>query len=360
MKSYTRFIAVLTIMLLATASAIAATVTAATGGTGIPGTKAVNGTSPAFTTIGNFGLTTGNNNSEIAKNTSWTCVFTAPTNWKFNPGVGTVTYTVAGSGVTATITVTATTITVSGTSNNTNNAADAITISGIQVQADDGSITTPANIVMTSTTGTAFTGVTLNSTNFGTLSSDGTVPVELTTFNALAKGKGIELTWKTATEVNNAGFEVQKNVNGTWNKIAFVEGNGTSNTPHQYSYIDADAVGTVSYRLKQIDRDGQFEYSSVVEANAGFTAADYKLGQNYPNPFNPTTNITFVMQNSENVTVKVYNLVGQEVATLFNGVAEANKMYTLNFDASKLSAGTYFYALHSASRNEVKKMSLIK
>lgn len=358
MKSYTRFIFTLVVSLLVAGIALAG-VNAASGGTGISGTKALNGTSPAYTTIGNFGYTSTASN-DIPKNQSGvTIIFSAPSGWKFNPGVGSG--SVSGTAITFnSITITATTITFNYTRANTNSSNAAFSISGIQVQADDGSVTTTVNIVRSGGTAGAITGVTLNSTSFGALSSDGTVPVELTSFNAFVKGKGVELAWKTATEVNNHGFDVEKNVNGTWTKIGFVEGNGTSNTPHQYSYVDADAVGSVSYRLKQIDRNGSFEYSSVVEANVGFTAADYKLGQNYPNPFNPTTNITFVMQNSENVSVKVYNLVGQEVATLFNGVAEANKMYTLNFDASKLSAGTYFYALRSATRNEVKKMSLIK
>jgi hypothetical protein len=191
------------------------------------------------------------------------------------------------------------------------------------------------------------------------------LPVELTSFTATVKGRGVELVWKTATEVNNAGFEIERNVNGSWNKIGFVEGNGTTNAPKSYTYTDASANpkgagGTVSYRLKQIDRDGKFEYSNSVNASVGMSAEDYTLSQNFPNPFNPNTNITFAMKNAEHVNVTVYNALGQVVSTLFNDVANANQLYTLSFDGKDLSSGTYFYSLRSATRNEVRKMSLMK
>jgi hypothetical protein len=147
--------------------------------------------------------------------------------------------------------------------------------------------------------------------------TDAGLPVELTSFTAIAKGRGVELAWKTASEVNNAGFEIERNVNGSWNKIGYVEGNGTTNAPKSYNYTDVSAKGTVSYRLKQVDNDGKFEYSNVVEVAAGITAADYELSQNFPNPFNPNTNITFAMKNAEHVNVTVYNSLGQAVATLF-------------------------------------------
>jgi hypothetical protein len=186
------------------------------------------------------------------------------------------------------------------------------------------------------------------------------LPVEMTSFTAITKVRGVELVWKTATEVNNMGFEIEKNVNGSWSKIAFVEGSGTTNIQHAYSYVDANVFGEMQYRLKQIDRDGKFSYSNTVEAIIALTAEDYKLGQNYPNPFNPTTNIYFALKNTEHATVTIYNMLGQHVATLFNGEATANQMYSLTFDAKDLSSGIYFYSLQSATRNEVKKMMLMK
>ena len=189
---------------------------------------------------------------------------------------------------------------------------------------------------------------------------DVSLPVELVSFTAVAKGKNVELLWNTATEKNNRGFDVEKNVNGAWTKIGFVAGAGNSNAPKSYAYTDASAKGASEYRLKQIDNDGAFTYSAVVNASAPLTAADYQLGQNYPNPFNPTTMIRFAMAAQEHVSLTVYNALGQEVASLFNGVAQPNQMYELPFNGSNLASGTYFYALRSASRNEVRKMLLSK
>lgn len=186
------------------------------------------------------------------------------------------------------------------------------------------------------------------------------LPVELTSFSAVVKNGRTELNWVTAAEVNNAGFEVEKLSNGLWSAIGFVEGNGTSNREHRYSFVDAHAKGHSSYRLKQIDRDGKFTFSSIVEATAPMTAAEYSLSQNYPNPFNPSTKITFAMQNAEHVSVTVFNALGQTVETLFNGIANPNEMYTVHFNGKDLASGVYYYSLRSASRNELRKMLLMK
>ncbi|HAP34694.1 MAG TPA: hypothetical protein DCQ28_01675 [Bacteroidetes bacterium] len=214
------------------------------------------------------------------------------------------------------------------------------------------------NIRQNSTTGTPF--IEIDELRIATTWADVTVPVELVSFTALARSGKVELHWSTATEVNNAGFAVEKNIGGVWNGIGFVEGNGTTNAPKDYSFTDISSAGKYQYRLQQIDRDGKFTYSNTVEAVVALTAEDYKLGQNFPNPFNPTTNITFVLKNSEHATVSVYNMLGQHVATLFNGEATAHQIYSLTFDAKNLPSGMYFYSLQSATRNEVKKMMLLK
>ncbi len=222
--------------------------------------------------------------------------------------------------------------------------------------------------------GTANTTGTIISTNALTDFSTATVftlanntigtnvlPVELTSFSGASHGRNVELQWRTATEVNNSGFEIQKNVSGSWAKIGFVDGAGTSNAQHIYSFVDVNSAATTySYRLKQIDRDGKFSYSNVVEVTTALTAEDFKLSQNYPNPFNPSTKLSFAVKNAEQTSLKIYNVVGGEVATLFNDVAQPNQVYTLTFDAKNLSSGMYYYVLHSASRNEVKKMMLLK
>jgi len=232
---------------------------------------------------------------------------------------------------------------------------NSLTLSAPATSSSVGSTLTIGTTSVTLSSGSGYFVSLANATGGGN-----PMPVELTSFNASPKLNRVELQWSTATELNNAGFEVEKNLNSKWSKIGYVEGNGTSNNSHSYSFVDATAKGKVSYRLKQIDRDGSFKFSQSVEATVVLTADDFKLSQNYPNPFNPTTQISFAVKNAEQVNVAVYNALGQTVATLFNGVAAPNEMYTLNFDGTNLSSGVYFYSLRSASRNEVKKMSLLK
>ena len=118
--------------------------------------------------------------------------------------------------------------------------------------------------------------------------------------------------------------------------------------------------GTYSYRLKQVDNDGKYEYSKEVETAVALLASDYTMAQNYPNPFNPTTNIRFALKNTQYASLKVYNLIGQEVATLFEGTAVGGQITNVTFDASHLTSGTYIYQLKSAERTEVKRMTLVK
>lgn len=187
-----------------------------------------------------------------------------------------------------------------------------------------------------------------------------TLPVEMSSFSAQAVRGGVVLHWSTATEVNNNGFEIQKLDNGGWSTIGSVQGAGTSNVRHEYTFTDNAAKGAASYRLKQTDRDGAVTYSAVVEARSERTATEYGLTQNYPNPFNPSTTMSFTLGHTENAVVKVYDIIGKEVATLFNGVAQADQIYTVRFDAKHLASSVYYYSLHAASRHEVKRMLLVK
>ena len=211
---------------------------------------------------------------------------------------------------------------------------------------------------------------TINLNNNG--GSNYALPVELTSFTASVRSKGIELAWKTATEVNNYGFEIEKKaVSGwplansqqpnanNWSKIGFVEGNGTTNSPKSYNFVDVSAQGKVAYRLKQIDRDGKFEYSNVVEIASANVVTKYSLMQNHPNPFNPSTVISYQLPLDGYVTLKVYDMIGKEVATLVNGMQEAGE-HTTSFNASHLPSGLYFYSLQSKNFNATKKMLLVK
>jgi hypothetical protein len=192
------------------------------------------------------------------------------------------------------------------------------------------------------------------------------LPVELSSFKATAASSSATLSWKTATETNNYGFEVErrlvgKTINGKWEKLGFVAGNGTSNVEHTYSYSDASiSSGTYAYRLKQIDNSGTFKYSSEAQITIAVPAV-FALGQNYPNPFNPTTTIKYDIPVGTygNTSIKVYDVVGREVATLVNETKEAGS-YQVTFNASKLASGVYFYKLQAGSYSSVKKLVLMK
>ena len=198
------------------------------------------------------------------------------------------------------------------------------------------------------------------------------LPVELSFFSAIVLDYGVRLKWRTETEVSNYGFEVERAQgnfefrNSNFESIGFVEGNGNSNSPKDYTFIDNEVNGgKYSYRLKQFDNDGKFEYSKVIEVNLG-SPQRFELSQNYPNPFNPVTTIQFSIPASPNpsqggalVKLIIYNLLGEEVAVLVNQVLEAG-VHTINFNASELNSGLYIYKLESNGFVQSKKMTLIK
>lgn len=180
------------------------------------------------------------------------------------------------------------------------------------------------------------------------LEPNGPVPVELTSFSASVIDNEVLLEWQTQTETNNFGFEVERLGTLNWETIGFVKGRGTTTQPQYYEFKDqlsdfASGVSTISYRLKQIDTDGSFEYSHMLAINLELPKAPQLL-QNYPNPFNPSTKISYLIPNSGFVTVKVYSILGKEIQTLVSEFQEAG-IYSINFDASELAGGIYFYNL---------------
>jgi hypothetical protein len=236
----------------------------------------------------------------------------------------------------------------------------------------------PAQVTLNlNTTGVADGSYTVTVTNpdgqsatsaTGILQIDHNLPVELSSFTAkVLQNGGIQLDWRTETEVNNFGFDVERLQNyknekiQDWEKIGFIEGHGNSNSPKEYSFEDKNAqYGSYAYRLKQIDTDGSFEYSNVIEVDAGKIPDGFVLEQNYPNPFNPSTKIKFALAETQNAELKIFDVLGNEVITLFNGVAEGGKVYEKEFDAVNLSSGIYFYRLATDNRVENRKMLLIK
>jgi len=196
------------------------------------------------------------------------------------------------------------------------------------------------------------------------INGDDNIPVELTSFIANASEGIVELSWITATETNNQGFEVQRSVGGEFETIAFVDGHGTTTETQVYTYTDRSVnIGSYSYRLKQVDFDGSFNYSKVVEVDVP-APAEFALDQNYPNPFNPSTKIAFRLAVDSKVSLKVFNVLGQEVATLVNTNMVAGS-HNVNFDASSLNSGVYLYRIEATGIDgtnfvDVKKMILTK
>jgi photosystem II stability/assembly factor-like uncharacterized protein len=196
---------------------------------------------------------------------------------------------------------------------------------------------------------------------------DGGVPVELTSFAAVVSGKNITLNWTTATETNNRGFEIEKLFDENWAVIGFEEGSGTTTETQSYSFTDKNLeTGLYKYRLKQIDFDGSYEYSNIIEAQVT-TPGEFKLNQNYPNPFNPSTKIKFTIpsfianeaKQYPRVTLKVYDVLGNEIATLVNEEKPTGE-FEIEFNAASLPSGIYLYKLSSGSFIQTKKMVLLK
>ncbi|MEJ2495023.1 MAG: FG-GAP-like repeat-containing protein [Ignavibacteriaceae bacterium] len=193
------------------------------------------------------------------------------------------------------------------------------------------------------------------------------LPVELSSFTANIYNNTVQLNWRTESEVNNYGFEINRKPgsedtkDNKWTKIGFVEGSGNSNSTKDYSYTDRTVgYGRYNYRLKQIDNDGQFNYSDVVQVDMGTLPGKFDLEQNYPNPFNPSTKIRFASASVQDVILKIYDITGNYVTTLFNGKATANRTYEVEFNGSEFASGVYIYQLQAGKTNISKKMILLR
>ena len=206
-----------------------------------------------------------------------------------------------------------------------------------------------------------YDGYILHTNNSGT-------PVELVSFSASLQGNNVNLRWITASELNNNGFEIHKlryRQDDNWETLGFVEGNGTTTDLNTYSFYDKNlSPGKYTYRLKQIDFDGTFEYSNAIEVIVGIPS-EFSLEQNYPNPFNPVTKIKFsVPQIASNfsvskISLKIYDLLGREIAILVNEEKPAG-IYEVEFNANNFSSGTYFYRLQAGDFVVTRKLSLLK
>jgi peptidoglycan/xylan/chitin deacetylase (PgdA/CDA1 family) len=194
------------------------------------------------------------------------------------------------------------------------------------------------------------------------------MPVELISFTVATLNKGVRLNWKTATEINNNRFDIERmKEDKVWQTIGSLPGAGNSNSPKAYSFIDNShlSTGRYSYRLKQVDNDGQFKYSSAVAVEVNLMPQIYSLEQNYPNPFNPSTRIKYSIPFESNVRVIVFNTLGEVVKELTNEMHGAGT-YETSFNGSGITSGVYFYSIIAKSLDgkqsfrETKKMIVMK
>ena len=192
-----------------------------------------------------------------------------------------------------------------------------------------------------------------------TMYYDNVIPIELTSFTAsvLQNEKVVQLNWTTATEKNNSGFKIQKQIGsgqsavGNWKVIGFVLGFGTTTEPKSYSFIDKDiTTGTYKYRLKQIDFDGSFIYSNEIEVEVDFSPKEFVLYQNYPNPFNPSTTIKFSIPEASRIKINIYNSIGEAIENLADGSYEPGN-YEVKWNAQNYPSGIYFYTFEANNSN---------
>jgi photosystem II stability/assembly factor-like uncharacterized protein len=193
-------------------------------------------------------------------------------------------------------------------------------------------------------------------------SSNAPLPVELVSFTASVRNNLVNLNWETATEVDNYGFEIErKDKNSTWTKIGFIEGHSTSNSPKYYSFSDNPTGSSkYSYRLKQIDNDGKFEYSGIVEVDlSGMLPKDIEI-KNFPNPFNPETNINIKLPETAETTVELYNSTGEKIFTIYKGKLDVGTTLSLKVDGSNLPSGVYLINVSAGKYRKTHKILLMK
>lgn len=190
----------------------------------------------------------------------------------------------------------------------------------------------------------------------------GPLPVELSSFSSSISGSNVLLNWRTQSELSNAGYDIErKSSEHDWSKIAFVRGNGTTNHETSYSYSDDNlTTGTYTYRLKQMDYNGTTKYYYLSNEVIIGVPGKFSLSQNYPNPFNPATKINFELPYNTHVKLAVYDVTGRMITEIISGKLYTAGYHTIEFNASNLSSGVYFYKLTTNENNSIKKMVLIK
>jgi hypothetical protein len=222
-----------------------------------------------------------------------------------------------------------------------------------------------------------------------TLGSTNSLPVQLLSFSARPSGASVLLSWETASEVDNYGFNVQRREislmladahrfeteneeivsnssshftlhSSQWSEIGFVPGWGTSQVRHRYSFVDSSPYPEkAAYRLRQVDRGGSFSFSEIIEVNrtdqTGFLRLDC-----FPNPFNPSVQVKFSVPENGEVSLRVYDSAGRMVESLFSGMATKGTEYTLTLRGENLASGSYVAACEFRGKRISRKILLIR
>lgn len=188
------------------------------------------------------------------------------------------------------------------------------------------------------------------------------LPVEVKSFSLTPQQNMVKISWSTASELNNSGFNLQRSADGeNWSTIAFVKGYGTSSEPNSYLYFDKSPFSArCYYRLEQIDYNGT---KNIIELGSIDATGiyDYFLSQNYPNPFNPESIIHYTLAEPGMVKLQIFDITGREVMLLVNEYQEAG-WYAKKLNANELglSSGTYIYSLHVNGYSSQRKLMILK
>ena len=212
------------------------------------------------------------------------------------------------------------------------------------------------------TTGQAYYVAVVNTGGATDIEFTGTtvLPVELTSFDVVADGRSALLSWETASETNNAGFEIQYKAGDVFAVLGFVEGAGTTEAPQRYGYrVDGVEPGRHVFRLQQIDFDGTFEYSPEVEVFVELPE-HYHLSAPYPNPFNPSTHFTVMVAREQSVRIEVLDVQGRRVALLHTGRLSAHAVHDFTFEAHHLPTGMYAIRTQGETFEATRTLVLVK
>lgn len=193
-------------------------------------------------------------------------------------------------------------------------------------------------------------------------SNEPPLPVELTSFDAVGNGSSVHLNWETASELNNAGFEVQIKAAGKdhFEAITFIDGAGTTNEPQSYSHTVANVIpGAYQFRLKQIDFDGTFAFSDIAEVQLAISET-HSISPLHPNPFNPTTQFTLAVRNTQQVQIDVYDLSGRHIQRLFVGLMTPDGNQQVVWDADATPSGVYYIRIKGEQFLDSRRAVLVK